>query len=216
MSQPRQFLSSFMVLFALSGSALSGQYAGASFPGEPGLQSRTLIVGPLTVQEAERHTHKLTGFGAGVTVGAIVMTLDDVLGSSCIGSGAYLTICRFGFVAAASIGGGLGTLVGALTKTESPPGRTTRVMVGSAIGVGSAFLVSAASCHQEDSSNPEYLCGYDGMLSAGAAVTGAAVGGLLGVLLGKSSESLELSHFGVAPERGGGISLLAGFTFRPH
>ena len=52
---------------------------------------------PLVAQEALEvpgtHTHKLAGFAAGVTVGAVVTSLDAFVGSGCIGSGAYLRIC---------------------------------------------------------------------------------------------------------------------------
>ena len=167
-----------------------------------------------TQQAAALHTHKLAGFGAGFTISAIVLTLDEVVGSSCRGSGPYLRNCRVGFLAAASIGGGLGTLVAMLVKTEQPPGRTTRVMLGSAVGVGGAFLASTLGCQQEDPSNPGYLCGDDGMLSVSAAVTGAVVGGALGALLGNGGGRLELSRLGLVPRFGDQLGATAAFALR--
>ena len=173
--------------------------------------------GPLQAREAAAtHTHKLAGFGAGFTFGAVLMSLDEVVGSGCTGSGPYLNFCRGGFVAAAAVVGGVGALVGMLVQTEQPPGRTTRVLVGSALGTVGALVVSIIGCEQENWSNPELLCGFDGMVSAGAAVAGAAVGGILGALLGGGSGSLlEVSHLGPVSGHGGRVGLAAAFTVRP-
>lgn len=180
--------------------------------------SASAVAGQTTVQAldaaAASHTHKLAGFGAGFTVTAILLTLDEVVGSSCRGSGPYLRNCRVGFLAAASVGGGLGTLVAMLVKTDKPPGRATRVMLGSALGVSGAFLASTMGCHQEDLSNPGYLCGDDGMLSVGAAVTGAAVGSVLGALLGNGEGSLKLSRLGLVPRLSDPTGVTAAFTVR--
>lgn len=167
-------------------------------------------------QASATHTHKLAGFGAGFTFGAVLVSLDEVVGSGCTGSGPYLNLCRGGFVAAATVVGGVGALVGMLVQTEQPPGRTTRVLVGSALGTVGALVVSIIGCEQENWSNPELLCGYDGMVSARAAVAGAAVGGILGALLGGGSESLlQVSHLGPVSGHGGRVGLAAAFTLRP-
>jgi hypothetical protein len=215
MGRSGRSLCSLLLLAALGASTVAGQYSlptsgvkALRYSGEP-------VLAPAP-QVSAAHTHKLAGFGAGVTASAIVMSLDDVVGSSCIGSGAYLSICRLGFVAAAAIGGGVGTLVGMLVKTDQPPGRTTRILVGSSLGATGTFLASLVACQQEDRSNPESLCGHDGMVSAGAVVVGAAIGGALGAVLGGGSENLQVSHFGLVPRDGRRVGLGATFTLRPH
>ena len=213
MNRLRQSLSALLVI-AASASAASGQVTPSAVGAGPVMDGRPPSVNRDTQQAAAGHTHKLAGFGAGVTISAIVLTLDEVVGSSCRGSGPYLRNCRVGFVAAALLGGGLGTLVAMRVKTDQPPGRATRVMVGSAIGVGGAFLASTLGCHQEDPSNPTYLCGDDGMLSASAAATGAVVGGVLGALLGNRDGGLELSRLGLVPRLGDQMGVIAAFTLR--
>lgn len=201
-------------------SALSTWDSPSTWVGRPlsrRLAAASGSTGPLQAREAAAtHTHKLAGFGAGFTFGAVLMSLDEVVGSGCTGSGPYLNFCRGGFVAAAAVVGGVGALVGMLVQTEQPPGRTTRVLVGSALGTVGALVVSIIGCEQENRSNPELLCGFDGMVSAGAAVAGAAVGGILGALLGGGSGSLlQVSHLGPVSGHGGRVGLAAAFTVRP-
>ena len=74
------------------------------------LEAQQALEAPVT------HTHKLAGFAAGVTVGAVVTSLDDLLGSSCIGSGSYLPRMpdRFrGWIVGRGRSGSLGGNVGA-------------------------------------------------------------------------------------------------------
>ena len=175
---------------------------------------------PLVAQEAleasDAHTHKLAGFTAGVTVGAVVTSLDAVVGNRCIGSGEYLRVCRVGFVGGALVAGGVGSLVGMLVRTAGPPGRSTRVFVGSALGAVGAFLVSTVSCHQEDASNPKFLCAHDGMVETAPVIGAAAVGGALGALLGGGTESLQVIHLGAVRGRGKRLGLGVTFAWRPH
>ena len=174
---------------------------------------------PLAAQESLEtpgsHTHKLAGFAAGVTVGAVVTSLDGVLGSSCIGSGAYLRLCRVGFVGGALVAGGAGALVGMWVRTDSPPGRTTGILVGSALGAVGAFLASAASCQQEDASNPEFLCGHDGMVETAPILGGAALGGAIGALISRRTESLEIVEVGLVRGQGKRLGMGASFAWRP-
>ncbi len=175
---------------------------------------------PLVAQEALEmsgtHTHKLAGFAAGVTVSAVVMSLDELVGSRCMGSGAYLRLCRVGFVGGSLVAGGVGALVGMSVRTDAPPGRTRRVFVGLALGAVGAFLASTVSCHQEDASNPKFLCGHDGMVETAPILGVAAVGGTLGALLGGRTESLKVIHLGVVPRHGKRFGLGATFAWHPH
>ncbi len=164
-------------------------------------------------QAAELHTHKRAGFAAGVTLSAIVLSLDEVLGTSCIGSGAYLTYCRGGYVGGAVVAGGLGMLVGQMVKTDEPPGRTTRVLVGTALGGGVAFLASIVACEQEDDSNPDFLCGYDGMVSTGAVVGSAAAGGIVAWLIDDSRDGLQLTSLGPTLRASGELGFGMGFSW---
>jgi len=142
------------------------------------------LFGPVEAMPQEAlHTRKLAGFGVGVTLSAIVLSLDDVLGSSCFGSGSYLRNCRVGYVTAAAVAGGLGALVGRAIRSEKPPGRTTRILFGSAVGALGAFVASTFACEQEDKSNPASFCGYDGMVATRVVVGGEVAGGVLGALL---------------------------------
>lgn len=168
------------------------------------------------VQQDATFTHKLAGLGAGVTASAIVLSLDEVLGSSCFGSGSYLKYCRVGYVAAAAAAGGLGALVGTMVKTEEPGHRATRVLVGSALGSMGAFLVSNLTCEQERSTNPELLCGYDGMVTTRAALGGAVLGGLLGAFVGGGSEELQVRQLGAVPRGDGGVGVGATLSWRPR
>ena len=130
--------------------------------------------------------------------------------------GSLLRICRIGFVGGSLVAGGVGALVGMLVRTDTPPGRTTRIIVGSALGAVGAFLASTVSCHQEDASNPKFLCGHDGMVETAPVVGAAAVGGTLGALLGGGTESLQITGLGVVRGRGKRFGLGATFAWRPH
>ena len=174
------------------------------------LEAQQALEAPVT------HTHKLAGFAAGVTVGAVVTSLDDLLGSSCIGSGSYLRVCQIGFVGGSLVAGGVGALVGMWVRTDAPPGLTRRVFVGSALGAVGAFLASAVSCHQEDASNPDFLCGHDGMVETAPVLGAAALGGALGALLGRGNESLQMTGLGVVPGDGNRFGLGATFSWRPN
>ena len=177
------------------------------------LVAATLVAStaPLTAQ-VSTHSNKLAGFAAGVTISAAVFSLDDVLGSSCRGSGSYLAICRIGYVGAAVVSGGVGALVGSLVKTQGPRGPVTKGMVGSMLGATGAFLVSIVGCSQEDSSNPDFLCGYDGMVTTGSIVGGAVIGGVLGALVGRESGGLQVSQLGIVPRQGSRLGLGVSFT----
>lgn len=157
-----------------------------------------LFVGaaPAAGQNADRH-HALAGFGAGASLAGAVFALDAVQGSSCIGSGPYLRNCRAVFLAAEALGGGVGALIGSRIRTPGAPTRANRLAVGSVVGANAAFLASLAACSQEDDANPDLLCGYDGMVSTHAVVSGAVLGALLGEVIGRAARM----------ERGPGITV---------
>ena len=215
MWQARQWHSSLLLLSALCPSAALGQYVPSTLHAESPQHGPQVIDAMQERDPSATHTQKLAGFGAGVTVSAIVLSLDAVQGSGCTGSGPYLTFCRSFFIIGAAGGGLVGALVGRMVKTKQPPGRTIGVLVGSALGTMAALLVSTVGCEQEDRSNPEYLCGFDGMVSTGAIVGGAVVGGVLAALLGRGSEGLQVTHLGPMQGSGGYVGLGATFVWRP-
>jgi hypothetical protein len=227
MRQIRPSWSTLLLLLAVCSTALSGQETLGTVDKEAssGLVAGPPLIGslalqPLVPQQAldpsGTHAHKLAGFAAGVTVGAVVMSLDEVLGSGCIGSGDYLLVCRIGFVGGSLVAGGLGALAGAVVRTDGVRRRSTRILVGSALGAGGAFLVSTVSCHQEDDSNPAFLCGFDGMVETAPILVAAAVGGTLGATIGGRAESPRLIHLAAAPGRGGRFGLRATAAWQPR
>lgn len=173
---------------------------------------------PFASQEAVSssgiHAHKLAGFAAGVTLGAVVMSLDVVLGSGCTGSGDYLSMCRAGFVGGSLVAGGLGALGGAFVRTDGIRGRATRILVGSALGAAGAFLVSTGTSLQGDDSNPAFLCGFDGMVATAPVLVAAAAGGMVGALTGGRVESPPVVHLTTVPGRGMGLG--ARFAWPPR
>lgn len=155
------------------------------------------------------HAHKLAGFAAGATVGAVVMSLDAVLGSSCIGSGDYLVLCRAGLVGGALLAGGVGALVGRAIRTEEAYRRRTWTLVGSALGASGAFVASVAVCSQEDESNPDFLCRFDGMIEPAPLLVSALLGGALGRVISGPDQGAQRIHAAVMPGPGGGLGLSA-------
>lgn len=139
------------------------------------------------------------------------MSLDEILGSSCTGSGSYLRTCRIVFVGAVVASGGIGALVGRAVRSEEPPGSGTRILVGSALGAAGAFVLSTLACEQEDTSNPEVLCGYDGMVTTRSTLGMAALGAVLGGVLGGGSAPLQVGRVGVVPRPGGSLGVEAAF-----
>ncbi len=198
MTQAR-WCASLLLLLGFFPSAVVGQDAPPTPRFDPLGPGTPAIHASQVRDSGSRHPQKLAGFGAGITVTAIALSLDEVLGSSCIGSGSYLTRCRVGYAAAVAVGGGLGALVGAIVKTEDPPGRAARTLFGAALGTMGVFLASNLACEQERSSNPGYLCGYDGMVSTRATLVGALVGGALGASIGRGAQSIEVGHVGPVP-----------------
>jgi hypothetical protein len=205
-----------LVLFLLTAysSAISGQDAQRTSTkvALAGLVTVPPLVGPApwpvpqqALSSSSTHAHKLAGFAAGVTLGAAVMSLDAVIGSGCIGSGDYLLRCRAGLVGGSLLAGGLGALVGAFVRTDEVRGRSTRILVGSALGAVGAFLVSTVTCSQEDESNPAFLCGFDGMVETAPVVVAAVTGGTVGALTGRQVESPRMVRLAAVP--GGGIAL---------
>ena len=145
----------------------------------------------------------------------MVMSLEEIVGSGCIGSGDYLLTCRAGFVGGSLVAGGLGALVGAFVRTDGVRGRATRILVGSALGAVGAFLVSTGTCNQEDDSNPVFLCGFDGLVETAPVIVAAAAGGTVGALTGGRAESPLLIHLTAVPGRGMGLGVRARFAWHP-
>ena len=104
---------------------------------------------------------------------------------------------------------GLGALVGAFVRTDEVRGRSTRILVGSALGAVGAFLVSTVACRQEDDSNPAFLCGVDGMVETAPVIIAAAAGGTVGALTGRPVESPQMIRLIAGPEGGIGVVVRA-------
>jgi hypothetical protein len=154
------------------------------------------------------HRNTRAGLAAGITLTSVAVPML-LGGSTCRGSGSYLQQCRIGFVGAVAVGAGLGALAGRMVKSDGPRGRATTILVGSALGSVAAFLGSLPFCDQEQADNPGLLCGYDGMVEPGTVLGGAVAGGILGLLLSRAPEGLEVSQFGPVPTDGGTAVALA-------
>lgn len=170
----------------------------------------------LKAQPDNTHARKLAGLGAGVTVGAGVLSLDALVGSSCIGSGDYLRGCRLAFLGGTVVTGGLGALIGMFVRRESPPGRITDILVGSASGSMGAFAASALICEQEGSSNPDLICGHDGMVTSLFVLGIAAIGGAIGGVVSDSSDQAEFGKITTARGPSGELAWELVFTFHPN
>jgi len=154
------------------------------------------------------------GFGAGAVVGALVAA-GGLKGSSCTGSGAYLTLCRAIFLGAAVGGGVMGGLIGRVKSdvwaplehnsgraaglTTSPLAseslgrdRLTGATLGAFWGVVGAFFISAIACEQEDHDNPGILCSYSGMIGIGPLAVAAVAGGAVGAFFGTGYGRIEV------------------------
>lgn len=225
MRQTRLLLTMVLFLLTACSTAISGQQTQRTYTkvGLTGLGTVPQLIGPVAwlppvpqeaLSSSGTHTHKPAGFAAGVTLGAVVLSLDEVLGSGCRGSGNYLRTCRVGWVGGSLLAGGLGTLVGAFVRTDEPHGRSTRILVGSALGAVGAFLVSTVACRQEDDRNPALLCGFDGMVETAPVIVAAAAGGTVGALTGRRVESPQMIH--LAGEPGGRIGLVMRVTAPWH
>ena len=126
------------------------------------------------------------GTKAGFAVGALLPQLVlpvGLSGSSCFGSGDYLTLCRLMYVGATAVSGGIGALIGRSVGREEPPGVLANTVFGAALGAMSGFVLTLPTCSQEDDDNPAVLCDYDGFISPHTALFAAGAGGLVAYLL---------------------------------